>query len=267
MNFETLAFAVRDRIATITVNRPDKLNALNDATIEELGGAIDLVLAREDIGGALITGAGTKAFAAGADIVELSTQGPLDGRARSRRVQRILSRFEASPKPVIAAINGYALGGGCELALGCHIRIAAEGARLGLPEVKLGIGPGYGGTQRLPRLIGKGRALELILTGEMVDAAEAYRIGLVNKVVPVDDLLETTEDMLRRILAHGPLAIALCIAAVNRGMETTLEEGLALEADHFGLLASTEDMREGMRAFLEKRPPRFAQLSPRLVAE
>ena len=267
MNFETLAFAVRDRIATITINRPDKLNALNDATIGELGGAIELVLAREDIGGALVTGAGTKAFVAGADIAELSMQGPLDGRARSRRGQHIFSRFEASPKPVIAAINGYALGGGCELALACHIRIAAEGARLGVPEVKLGIGPGYGGTQRLPRLIGKGRALELILTGEMVDAAEAYRIGLVNRVVPADDLLETAEGMLRRILAHGPLAVALCISAVNRGMETTLEEGLALEADHFGLLASTEDMREGMRAFLEKRPPRFAQLSSHMAAE
>jgi enoyl-CoA hydratase len=257
MNLQTLNFAVRDRVATITINRPDKLNALDDATIAELGEAIDAVIVREDIGGAILTGAGSKAFVAGADIAELSGQGSLDGRARAIRGQRIFNRFETSPKPTVAAINGYALGGGCELALACHIRIAAEGARLGLPEVKLGIGPGYGGTQRLPRLVGKGRALELILTGEPVDAAEAYRIGLVNKVVSAGELLGVAEALVRKILAAGPLAVALCIAAVNRGMEGSLEQGLALEADHFGLLASTEDMREGMRAFLEKRPPRF----------
>jgi enoyl-CoA hydratase len=159
---------------------------------------------------------------------------------------------------VIAAINGFALGGGCELALACHIRIAAESAKLGLPEVKLGIGPGYGGTQRLPRLIGKARALQLILTGEMIDAAEAFRIGLVNKVVPAGELTDAARAMLRQILAHGPLAVALCIEAVNRGLEMSLDEGLALEADHFGLLASTSDMREGMSAFLEKRPAQFS---------
>ena len=267
MTFDTLDFSVRDGIATIIVNRPDKLNALNDTTIRELGEAIDTVSARDDIRGAILTGAGTKAFVAGADIAELSAQGPLDGRARSRRTQRVFSRFESSPKPTIAAINGYALGGGCELALACHIRIAAEGARLGLPEVKLGIGPGYGGTQRLPRLVGKGRALELILTAEMIDAAEAHRIGLVNKVVPGGELIRAAEAMMRQILAQGPLAVALCIAAVNRGLETTLEEGLALEADHFGLLASTDDMREGMRAFLEKRPPRFGALPSHVATE
>lgn len=257
MPFETLAFEVRDRIAFITVNRPDKLNALNDQTIIELDHAIGEVSERADVGGAILTGSGTKAFVAGADITELSTQKTLDGRERSLRGQRVFSRFESSRKPTIAAINGYALGGGCELALACHIRIAADGARIGLPEVTLGIGPGYGGTQRLPRLVGKGRALQLILTGEMVDAAEAYRIGLVNKVVPAAELQDAAETMMRRILSQGPVAVALCIEAVNRGLEVTTEEGLAMEANHFGLLASTSDMIEGMRAFLEKRAARF----------
>jgi enoyl-CoA hydratase len=257
MPYTTLAFDVRDRVAIITVNRPEKLNALNDETIAELGEAIDVVGRRDDIGGAILTGAGAKAFVAGADIAELATQGALDGRARARQGQEIFSRFERSTKPVIAAVNGFALGGGCELAMACHIRIASENAKLGLPEVKLGIGPGYGGTQRLPRLVGKGRALQLILTGEMIDAQEAWRIGLVNAVVPQAELMGAAERMLRQILAQGPLAVALCIEAVNRGLDTTLEEGLALEANHFGLLASTEDMREGMRAFLDKRPARF----------
>lgn len=258
MPFTTLELDVRDRIATITVNRPDKLNALNDETIAELGEAIGLVDRREDIGGVILTGAGTKAFVAGADIAELARQGPLDGRERSRRGQEVFMRFERSPKPVLAAVNGFALGGGCELALACHIRIASERAKLGLPEVKLGIGPGYGGTQRLPRLVGKGRALQLILTGEMIDAQEAYRIGLVNSVVPGPELLREAERILKQILSQGPIAVALCIEAVNRGLDGTIEDGLAIEANHFGLLASTDDMREGMAAFLEKRVPRFA---------
>jgi enoyl-CoA hydratase len=258
MHFDSLTLEVRARIATITVARPEKLNALNDSTIAELGAAIDTVIAREDIGGAILTGAGTKAFVAGADIAELSAQGPLDGRERARRGQAVLHRFEMSPKPVIAAINGYALGGGCELAMACHIRIASDSALFGQPEVKLGIGPGYGGTQRLPRLVGKGRAMQLVLTGEMIDAAEAHRIGLVNVVVPAADLIATAENMMRQILSQGPLAVALCIEAVNRGTEMSLDEGMRLEADHFGLLAATADMREGMRAFLEKRAPRFA---------
>ncbi|MFN2400486.1 MAG: enoyl-CoA hydratase-related protein [Gemmatimonadaceae bacterium] len=257
MKLETLTFEVRDRIAFVTVNRPDKLNALNDQTIGELDQAIGEVSERADIGGAIVTGAGSKAFVAGADIAELSTQTTLDGRERALRGQRVFSRFESSTKPTIAAINGYALGGGCELALACHLRIAAQGARFGLPEVTLGIGPGYGGTQRLPRLIGKGRALQLILTGEMIDADEACRIGLVNKVVPAAELQDSAEVMLRRILSQGPVAVALCIEAVNRGLEVTTQEGLAMEANHFGLLASTSDMTEGMRAFLEKRPARF----------
>ncbi|MDQ3697889.1 MAG: enoyl-CoA hydratase-related protein [Gemmatimonadota bacterium] len=257
MHLETLTLDVRDRIATLTVNRPDKLNALNDATVRELGEAIEAIRERDDVGGAIVTGAGTKAFVAGADIGELATQGPVSGRERAFRGQRIFSRFESSPKPVIAAINGFALGGGCELALACHIRIAAEGARLGLPETKLGIAPGYGGTQRLPRVIGKGRALELILTGDMIDAAEAHRIGLVNRVVPAYQLMTVAEEMMRKMLEKGPLAVALSIEAVNRGLDTSLEDGLVLEANHFGILASTADMREGMQAFLEKRAPRF----------
>jgi len=257
MPYTNLAFDVRDRVATITVNRPEKLNALDDTTIAELGAAIDEVVARKDIGGAIVTGAGPKAFVAGADISQLATQGSLDGRARAMAGQRIFSRFEQSPKPVIAAVNGFALGGGLELALACHIRIASENAKLGLPEVKLGIGPGYGGTQRLPRLIGRGRALQLILTAEMTDAAEAYRIGLVNKVVPAAELLAAADAMMRQILANGPVAVGLCIEAVNRGLDTTLEEGLVIEANHFGLIATTSDMREGMRAFLDKRPPAF----------
>ncbi|MBC7789499.1 MAG: enoyl-CoA hydratase/isomerase family protein [Anaerolineae bacterium] len=257
MSFQMLTFEARNRIAVITINRPDKLNALNDATIGELGSAIDDARSRDDIGGIILTGTGAKAFVAGADIAELAEQGPVDGRKRSLRGQAIFTRFETSPKPTIAAINGYALGGGCELALACHIRIASENAKLGLPETNLGIGPGYGGTQRLPRLVGKGRALQLILTGEMIDAAEAFRIGLVNKVVPAGELLSAAEAMMQQILAKGPVAVALCIEAVNRGMEGTLDDGLAIEANHFGLLASTADMREGMQAFLQKRPAVF----------
>lgn len=257
MPFQTLAFDVHDRVATIRVNRPDKLNALNDETIAELDEAFALVERRDDIAGVLLTGAGTKAFVAGADIAELSTQGATDGRARAVRGQAAFSRIERCPKPVIAAVNGFALGGGCELAMACHIRIASDTAKLGQPELKLGITPGYGGTQRLARLVGKGRALQLLLTAEMIDAAEAYRIGLVNKVVPAADLLAEAERMLRQIIAFGPVAVALCIEAVNRGADVPLDQGLELEASYFGLLSATEDMREGMRAFLEKRPAQF----------
>jgi len=257
MSFENLAFDVRDRVATIRVNRPDKLNALNDETIAELDEAIALVERRDDVAGALVTGAGTKAFVAGADIGELSRQGPTDGRARSRSGQLVFSRIESCPKPVIAALNGFALGGGCELAMACHIRIAADTAKLGQPELKLGITPGYGGTQRLARLVGKGRALQLLLTCDMIDAGEAYRIGLVNKVVPAADLLTEAERMLRQIIGFGPLAVACCIEAVNRGADLALDAGLEFEASYFGLLSATADMHEGMQAFLDKRPARF----------
>ena len=256
MPFKFLTLEVADRIAILTVNRPDKLNALNDATIAELGQAIDQIRVDDSIGGAIITGAG-RAFVAGADISELSSQTPVLAKARARGGQDVFRRIETCPKPVIAAVNGFALGGGCELAMACHIRIASDAAKFGQPESKLGLLPGYGGSQRLPRLVGKGRAVQLLITGEMIDAAEAYRIGLVNKVTTTNDLMTTAKEMMRVILANGPLAVALCIEAIDRGLEMSLEEGLILEANHFGLLAATDDMREGTRAFMEKRPPAF----------
>ena len=257
MTYQTLLFDVRDGVACITVNRPDKLNALNDQVMAELADVADRIATTPDIRGALITGAGPKAFIAGSDIGDLSRQGPFDGKARAMRGQAVLRRLETCGKPVIAAVNGYALGGGCELAMACHLRIASDTAKFGQPEVKLGIAPGYGGTQRLPRLVGKGVALQLILTGEMIDAQEAYRIGLVNRVVPAAELLAESEKLLRGILAMAPLAVRLCLEAVDQGFEMTLDEGLLLEANHFGLLAATNDMKEGTQAFLEKRPPRF----------
>ncbi len=256
MSYQFLTLSVESRIATLTVNRPDKLNALNDATIAELGMAIDEVRSRDDIGGLIVTGAG-RAFVAGADISELASQTPSIAKARAQTGQNVFRRFETSPKPVIAAVNGFALGGGCELALACHIRIASDKAKFGQPEVKLGTCPGFGGTQRLSRLVGKGRAIQLLTTAEMIDAAEAYRIGLVNKVVAGDELIPAAVGMMNEILANGPLAVSLCIEAVDRGLEMSLEEGLVLEANHFGLLASTEDMAEGMKAFLDKRTPEF----------
>jgi enoyl-CoA hydratase len=257
MAFRNISLDLRDRVAIVTINRPDKLNALNHDTLAELDAAIEQVRTSDDIAGAIITGAGAKAFVAGADIGELATQSPLEARQRALRGQRIFGRIESSPRPVIAAVNGFALGGGCELALACHIRIASDNAKLGLPELKLGICPGYGGTQRLPRLVGKGRALQMMLTGDMVDAHEAYRIGLVNAVVPAAELITAAEQMLRKMMAVGPLSVALTIEAVNHGLEMSLEEGLALEANHFGLLAASEDSREGTRAFLEKREAKF----------
>src|SRR5881296_1506371 len=257
MTYQTLLFEIRDSIAFVTINRPDKLNALNDQVMLELGKAAESIATEPDIRGAILTGAGPKSFVAGADVGDLARQGPFDGKARAQRGQAVLRRLETCGKPVIAAINGFALGGGCELAMACHIRIASENAKFGQPEVKLGIAPGYGGTQRLPRLVGKGNALRLILTGDMIDAQEAYRIGLVNQVVPAGDLLAAAEKTLRGILAMGPLAVRLALEAVDQGLEMTLDEGLLLEANHFGLLAATEDMKEGLTAFLEKRPPRF----------
>jgi enoyl-CoA hydratase len=257
MSYETLLFEIRDGIAFITINRPDKLNALNDQVMLELGDAAERIATEPEIKGAIVTGAGPKAFVAGADIGDLAKQGPFDGKARAQKGQAVLRRLETCGKPVIAAINGFALGGGCELAMACHIRIASENAKFGQPEVKLGIAPGYGGTQRLPRLVGKGVALQLILTGEMIDAAEAYRIGLVNKVVPAANVLAESEKMMRGILAMGPLAVQLSMEAVDQGLEMSLDEGLLLEANHFGLLAATQDMKEGLTAFLEKRSAKF----------
>jgi enoyl-CoA hydratase len=256
MPFKFLTLEVANRVATLTVNRPDKLNALNDATIAELGHAIDEIRVDDSIGGVIVTGAG-RAFVAGADISELSSQTPVLAKARARAGQDVFRRFETCPKPIIAAVNGFALGGGCELAMACHVRIASDAAKFGQPESKLGILPGYGGSQRLPRLVGKGRAMQLLMTGETIDAAEAYRIGLVNKLALAAELMNVAREMMKTILANGPLAVALCIEAIDRGLEMSLEEGLILEANHFGLLAATDDMREGMRAFMEKRAPAF----------
>jgi enoyl-CoA hydratase len=256
MSYQFLQFDVADRIATITVNRPDKLNALNDATIAELGVAIREAIARDDVGGVLLTGAG-RAFVAGADISELDAQSPLQAQRRARVGQRIFREFETSPKPTVAAINGFALGGGCELAMSCHVRIASEKAKLGQPEVKLGIVPGYGGTQRLPRLVGRGAALKLLLTGDMIDATEAHRIGLVDQITAPDALLDTARALLASMIVNAPLALAGCIEALDRGLGVTLEEGCTIESDYFGLLSATGDMKEGMRAFLEKRAPTF----------
>jgi enoyl-CoA hydratase len=256
MAYELVTFAVADRIATITVNRPDKLNALNDILMGELGEAIDEAVGRSDVGGVLLTGAG-RSFVAGADIGELSGQTAMSGKARAERGQRTFRKFEVSPKPTLAAVNGFALGGGCELVMACHLRFASDKAKFGQPEVKLGMVPGYGGTQRLPRLVGKGRALELLLTGEMIDAAEAYRIGLVNRVVAGDQLIETARATLTTILARGPLAVAHCIEAVDRGLDMGLDDAIALEAAYFGMLSATADKTEGMRAFLEKRAATF----------
>src|SRR3954451_9548009 len=257
MTYQTLLFEIRDGIAFVTINRPDKLNALNDLVMLELADVAERIATEAAIKGAILTGAGPKSFVAGADIGDLSKQGPFDGKARALRGQGVLRRLETCGKPVIAAINGFALGGGCELAMACHLRIASETAKFGQPEVKLGIGPGYGGTVRLPRLVGRGRALELLLTGQMIDAQEALRIGLVNRVVPAERLLEESAQLLTAILANGPLAIRACLEAVDTGLDLGLDQALLLEANLFGLLSGTADMREGTAAFLAKRPPRF----------
>jgi enoyl-CoA hydratase len=257
MNFQHLLLAVEDGVATLTVNRPDKLNALDDRVVAELHDAARGLAADAAVRGVILTGAGPKAFIAGADIGDLATQGVLQGRARSLLGQAMLRAFETMGKPVLAAVNGYALGGGCELAMACHLRIASENAKFGQPEVRLGITPGYGGTQRLPRLVGRGNALHLLLTGEQIDAHEALRIGLVSRVVPAEALLAEAGKIVRAILANGPVAVKLTMEAVDRGLDLTLQEGLALEADAFGLVAASDDMKEGLRAFLEKRPAKF----------
>jgi enoyl-CoA hydratase len=255
--FQNLLLTTKDGVAVLTVNRPDKLNALNDRTVEELGEAFAHLGTADDVRGVILTGAGEKAFVAGADIAELSKDTPISGRERAMRGQRVLDSIENLGKPVIAALNGFALGGGLELAMACHVRLAAENARLATPEVKLGLMCGYAGTQRLSRIVGKGRALELLLTGEMIDAAEALRIGLVNRVHPKEKLLDEAEALLRKMLANGPLALRFTLAAVNAGLEMPFAEGQRQEATLFGLLCTTDDMKEGTRAFLEKRAARF----------
>ena len=249
-----------DRIAWVTLNRPEKLNALNNEVLKELERTFADLEHDAEVGAVVLTGAGEKAFVAGADIAELKTLDAASARLQSLRAQAVFQRIESMPKPVLAAVNGFALGGGCELALACHIRIASENARFGQPEVNLGIIPGYGGTQRLPRLVGKGVALDMILSGENVTASDALRMGLVSRVVPQADLRATAEKLARTILSRGPLALRSALAAVNDGLEMPQEQGLQYEAALFGLLAATQDMKEGLTAFLEKRAAAFRGL-------
>jgi len=258
MSYQSLLYEKRDGIGYVTINRPEKLNALNDQVMADLEACFESIAEDGEVKAVILTGSGEKAFVAGADIGVLATQTPVEGKERSIRGQRILDFIENLGKPVIAAVNGYALGGGCELACACTLRVAAENARFGQPEVKLGIIPGYAGTQRLPRLVGKGRAMELILAGEPITAQEAHRIGLANQVVPQRDLIAACEAVARKIMANGPAAVKLVMQAVNRGGEMTQEQGEFLEATLFGLCCATADMKEGTRAFLEKRPAKFA---------
>jgi enoyl-CoA hydratase len=245
-------------IRVVTVDRPEKLNALNSAVLEELGSAIAAAETDEGLRCLIFTGAGEKAFIAGADISELAKLTPLEGREHSRRGQALLDRIERLPVPAIAAINGYAYGGGLELAMACAIRVASENARMGLPETSLGILPGYGGTQRLARHVGRARAIELVLTSEKgLTAPEAERIGLVNRVVPAGQALPAAIEIARKIRANGPTACRYALEAIRRGLDVPLSEGQVLEATLFGLCAATEDMKEGMTAFLEKRPAKF----------
>ena len=255
--FENLVYEKNAGIAYVKVNRPAVRNALNAQTIRELRDAFQQAKQDNEVRVIILTGTGEKAFVSGADINELAVQTPLSGQEYSLAGQAVFDAIGRLGKPVIAAVNGYALGGGCELAMACTFRIASENAVLGQPEVKLGIIPGYGGSQRLPRLVGKGRAMQILLTGDMIPAAEALRIGLVNEVVPQSGLLPRAEELASKIMANGPLAVELCIEAVNRGLETTLPDGQFLEATLFGLSCATEDMREGTKAFLEKRPAKF----------
>ena len=257
MSWEFVTYETAGGIATITVNRPDKLNALNDTVMEQIDAAFAQAKADADCGVVILTGAGEKAFIAGADIGELATQTVRGGKEKSLRGQAVLRNIEHLGKPVIAMINGFAFGGGLELALACHLRTLAAETRIGLPEVGLSIIPGYGGTQRLPRIIGRGRALELILTGKPIDADTAFRFGLVNRVAPAAELREATEKLANAMLGNGPLALAMATESVLRGTEVSLEEGLRIECDLFGIISSTDDMREGLNAFLEKRKPDY----------
>jgi enoyl-CoA hydratase len=253
MSYENILVDVREPVAVVTINRPKVLNALNAATLKELGAAVEELVSNPAVRAILLTGAGEKAFAAGADIQELAQAGAVDGHALALRGQGLFDRIESCGKPVIACVNGFALGGGCELALACTFRIGSETAKFGQPEVKLGIIPGYGGSQRLPRLVGKGAALKMILTGEMIPALEALRIGLVEEVVAPGELLARGEQIARVIAAQAPLAIGKCLEAVNAGYDLPLRQALDLEAALFGLCCATEDKAEGTKAFLEKR--------------
>jgi enoyl-CoA hydratase len=257
LTLANVLYEKKGAIAYVTVDRPKVLNALNTPTWKDLRTAFED--ARDDaaVRGVILTGAGNRAFIAGADISELAHVAAFEAEQSSRFGQEVLDLVENLGKPVIAAVNGFALGGGCETAMACTIRIAVDSAKFGQPEVALGLVPGGGGTQRLPRLVGKGRALQLILSGEMIGAQEAYRIGLVNEIVPAAELMGRAEDILKRITTNAPIAVKLSLEAVNKGLETSQGQGLLLEASYFGLCASTEDKKEGTTAFLEKRAPQF----------
>jgi enoyl-CoA hydratase len=257
MQLENLIFDINEGIAIITVNRPSAMNAMTIATLEELERVVAEIIDNPDIRAAIITGAGTKAFIAGADIAAMHDMTSTRARELALQAHRIYAAIEQSPKTFIAAVNGYALGGGCELAMACDIRLASENAKFGQPEINIGILPGFGGTQRLPRLVGKGRALEIILTGDMIDSGEALRIGLVNRVMPQAELLDGARRMAQKIAAKGLVAIKLCKEAVGNGLEMDLTKACAYEAELFGYSFSTADQKEGMRAFLEKRPAVF----------
>jgi enoyl-CoA hydratase/carnithine racemase len=254
---ENVLYEKRGAIAYVTLNRPKVLNALSQETWEDLRTAFVDAGDDADVRGVILTGAGDKAFIAGADISELAHVSAVEAQQSSTFGQGVLNLIEDLGKPVIAAVNGFALGGGCETAMACTIRIAAENAKFGQPEVKLGLIPGGGGTQRMPRLVGKGRALQLILSGEIISAQEAYRIGLVNEVVPAAEVIARAEAILKQIFANAPLAVKYSLEAVNKGLETSQAEGQALEASFFGLCAGTEDKKEGTQAFLQKRAPQF----------
>jgi enoyl-CoA hydratase/carnithine racemase len=257
LKLENVVYDKKGPIAYVTVNRPKVLNALNKATIIELRVAFEDARDDSAVRGVILTGAGEKAFAAGADIAEISNNTSVEAEEATRRGQGLTELIENLGKPVIAAVNGFALGGGCELAMACSIRIAAESAKFGQPEVKLGVIPGYGGTQRMPRLVGRGRALKLILSGEIIDAAEAYRIGLVDELLPDAHVVERAEAVLKKIITNAPLSVKYALEAVNKGLETSVSEGLLIEASLFAVCASTDDKKEGTSAFLEKRAPKF----------
>ena len=257
MNYENILLEKKNAIAYVTVNRPKVLNALNMATMEELRAAFHDIKNDVAIRVALLTGAGEKAFIAGADINELARHDAVSAKEYTHRGQSVLNLIENLGKPVICCINGFALGGGCEIALACTMRLASENAKIGQPEVKLGIIPGYGGSQRLPRLVGKGLAMQHVLTGEPISAQEAYRIGLVNEVVAAAELMPRAEAIAHKIIANAPLAVQYAMEAVNKGLDMTLAEGLYLEAVLFAVSCSTEDKKEGTTAFLEKRPAQF----------
>jgi len=257
VGYENINISEEQGIGTIWINRPDKLNALNTQTVEDLHSAFLDFRNNPDVKSILLTGSGDKAFIAGADIGELTRLDSESGKVYVLKGQEMTKLIETSPKPVIAAINGFALGGGTEVALACHIRIASDSAKMGQPEVKLGLIPGFGGTQRLARLVGKGQAMELILTGKIISAQHALQIGLVNQVVAQGDLLKTCQNLANEIIANGPLALEYAIQAINRGLDHTLDEGLLIEADLFGKACKTKDSKEGTLAFLEKRKPDF----------